>query len=331
MKRKLQVWSTKDLQEAGLSRRSIAAKVADGTFIRCSAGWFATALTPADVTEALRRGHRLTCISALDHHGAWVPLTSCRHEIVRRGGASDTASAFGPGVRTHGRLRSWPDDEPIMPVLVALEHAARCLSVEDFAILLDSVAHLRLAHRDDLEELLRSLPGKVRRGIGEIEPRAESGTETRVRRFLRRLGAHVEVQVRIAGVGRVDLVLGERLIIECDSREHHTREDAYQEDRRRDRQAMLHGYAVIRLTWRDVMITWERTMEYLRALVRRQIHRAPRIRRDGAPVSRPRLRTRPTIRARGAATRTLLGASQMATAAARDADPSGATSARLPR
>lgn len=60
-------------------------------------------------------------------------------------------TATGPGrirageaVRDHGFVRVWPDDGPIMPPRIALEHAARCLSVEDLAILLESAANARL-------------------------------------------------------------------------------------------------------------------------------------------------------------------------------------------
>jgi hypothetical protein len=42
-----------------------------------------------------------------------------------------------------------------------------------------------------------------------------------MRLLLRALGHRAEVQVRIAGVGRVDLVVDGWLIVECDSRAYH--------------------------------------------------------------------------------------------------------------
>lgn len=45
---------------------------------------------------------------------------------------------------------------------------------------------------------------------------------------------------------------GHRLAIEWDSIRYHTQEDAFQRDRTRDREAILHGWRVLRFTWEDV-------------------------------------------------------------------------------
>jgi len=306
----LKIWTYRDLRTAGVNRREIAARLESGTLRRCAPGWYAEAGAPADVTSALRRGNRLTCVPALKHYGVWVVHSSGLHEIGRRSTSAPLVPASDDSpVHTHGRLEAWPDDEPIMPLLVALEHASACVPVEDLAIMLDSVANRGLAHPDDLEGLLLRLPQKVHRAIGRIEKRAESGTETRVRRHLQKLRVKLGVQVRIAGVGRVDLLVGEKLIIECDSRQFHTGDDTYHEDRRRDREAVLRGYVVVRLTWRDVMLDWESTSTYLTELVRHEIHRAPRMRRTGQVESRPRLRTQPSLRTRVDIPRRVLGTS----------------------
>ncbi|MFJ4158821.1 DUF559 domain-containing protein [Microbacterium testaceum] len=82
---------------------------------------------------------------------------------------------------------------------------------------------------------------------------AESGPETIVRLMLRSLGLRWEAQVRIPLVGRVDFVVAKWLIIECDSKAHHSSWDAQREDRRRDRAAAAAGYGTLRLLAEDIL------------------------------------------------------------------------------
>lgn len=66
------------------------------------------------------------------------------------------------------------------------------------------------------------------------------------------MGFSVIVQPRIEGVGRVDLRVG-KLLIECDSKAHHTSMANYRNDRRRDRCALVRGWLKMRLTYEDVV------------------------------------------------------------------------------
>lgn len=101
---------------------------------------------------------------------------------------------------------------------------------------------------------------------------AESGTETLVRLKLRAGGIRVRPQMVIGGVGRVDLLIGARLVIEVDSREHHTSADAYESDRARDRKLTAMGYLVVRLSYRQVLHEWAEIEPDLLALIRRDAH-----------------------------------------------------------
>lgn len=286
----LQVVRRAELLARGLTRFEVDAEVAAGRLIRLGRSWYGDARTPEDVAAALRRGTRLTCVSALRHHGLWTPLVPGRHEIGHRRSPAEPP----PGVVGHGILRRWPDDGAILPPPHALDHAARCLSARDAAILFESAAHTGLVPLWQIDDILAGLPQRTRRALGQIDHRAESGTETVVRRFFERMGVQVEPQVRIDQVGRVDLRVGERLIIECDSRAHHTSEAAYAEDRRRDLQLVLRGYVVVRLTWADVMLHGEATEVLLRELIRTGRHRIPRSRRGGAHIV-PSPSTRPVV------------------------------------
>lgn len=74
-----------------------------------------------------------------------------------------------------------------------------------------------------------------------------------MRLILRSLGCSFEVQAPIEGVGRVDFLVEGWLIVECDSREHHSSWDEQRRDRRRDQAAASLGYATYRPIAEDSM------------------------------------------------------------------------------
>ena len=118
---------------------------------------------------------------------------------------------------------------------------------------IDSALHRRLLTARQLPELLAALPLRVRPRLADVDGRAMSGTESHMRLDLRRAGYLVELQVSIPGVGIVDMLVDRWHIVECDSREFHDGERHQENDRRRDGQAALLGYATSRFTYAQVM------------------------------------------------------------------------------
>lgn len=122
-------------------------------------------------------------------------------------------------------------------------------------------------------ELIRSwLPPSKRALLDLSEPDAQSGIETKVRLFLRSRRIPFSVQVAISDVGRVDLLVGDRLVIELDGRAFHTG-TAFEEDRARDFELITRGYLVLRISYRQVVHDWDRTRAGILALVARGEHR----------------------------------------------------------
>ncbi|CAM3472686.1 DUF559 domain-containing protein [Tsukamurella hominis] len=76
----------------------------------------------------------------------------------------------------------------------------------------------------------------------------------------------------------MDLLVGEKLIVECDSRNHHNDEHRT-EDNRRDRVAALGDYRVLRIDYAEVMFAWDTVFAEIMDLVRTRRHRAPRPKR----------------------------------------------------
>ena len=272
---------TAELVRAGLSRQQVARRVASGHWTRPARGWISNGAADPAVEAAVRSGAALSCISALRRRGIWTPLDATVHlrhadgrVRHRERGARDCAP-MGPPLPIH---------LPVDGLRVALEAAGGCLAPDDLTAVLDSVLNRGLASVEDLREWFDRYPRAVREAVARADSRAESGTESLVRLRLRRRRVKLRTQVQIAGVGRVDLLVGDRLVVEIDSKAHHTSLAAYQTDRTRDRALRAAGYHVIRLTYDDVMHRWQQVETDLLAMIRRHDHRWPRTRsRESGP------------------------------------------------
>jgi very-short-patch-repair endonuclease len=144
----------------------------------------------------------------------------------------------------------------VVPVVLALEHAFRCLRPEWALAIVDSALHSRQLRPDALTALAARLPAHLAVVARSADGRAESGVESIARYLLVLLGLRVEVQVVIDGVGRVDLLVEGRLIIELDGRAWHDDPAAFARDRRRDAAAVIGRHRVLRFDYRQVLFEW---------------------------------------------------------------------------
>ncbi|TAJ47127.1 MAG: DUF559 domain-containing protein [Herbiconiux sp.] len=180
------------------------------------------------------------------------------------------------GIALHRSHRAPFLDEPEGPVdsfAWALLHSITCQTKPDAIVTLDSALHQKRISRTELEFLVAGLPAKYRAYLELSDGSAASGLETKARLGLRRFNIPYRTQVKIAGVGSVDLVVGERLVVETDGREWHTKTEAYLEDRRRDLELAALGYAVLRLSYLQVMEQWDAVIDVIRSMVARDEHR----------------------------------------------------------
>lgn len=257
--------SYRDLRKAGHSRREITEALETGAITRFARGWYASANADREAMKAIQLGGRLGCLSGCQRHGLWIPPNAGSHIV------------YGEGC-TPARRRSSMHfaDAPqpktaIWPLLDCLDHVVHRHSTETSLIVLESALNLKLVTRADVRRLL--LPYLTRGdAIGRHLSCAESGSETRVRLFLQQRQVRVRPQVAIAGVGRVDLLVGRSLIIECDSQAHHSGATDYENDRARDLAARDLGYDTMRLSYRQIWRQWPSTMESILRQVHRQEH-----------------------------------------------------------
>lgn len=79
----------------------------------------------------------------------------------------------------------------------------------------------------------------------------------------------METQVQIRGVGRVDMVVEGRLIIELDGFDFHWDRATFLKDRRRNNAGMLSGLPTLRYVYEDLVFTPERVVAEVQTMLRR--------------------------------------------------------------
>ncbi|MFT3715903.1 MAG: hypothetical protein QM774_08130 [Gordonia sp. (in: high G+C Gram-positive bacteria)] len=257
------------LRHRGVTRPELERALADGSVRRLRRGWYAIDGAHPVVVEAVLGDGVCSCLSALRLHGVWVPTDRRTHIRARNSAHNRHGARF-----CHRHGRPLPETTAVDDVPIALAHAVRCLDAEGTVVVLDSIRNLGLMTSREVETALAETPLRVRRLLDRCD-QAESGTESMVRLRLRARRIGVRPQITIPGLGRVDLLVGSRLIIEVDSEEFHLTPEQWEKDHQRDRQAALLGYERIRLTYRDVVFGWARVEGQILDLIRREKHRYP--------------------------------------------------------
>jgi len=151
------------------------------------------------------------------------------------------------------RLRSPLDRSRPLLAGDALAHAAWCIGGDHFAAIVEKARFLGLLGGADLAALAQRSPRARRQMFDRLDPRAESGAEPLVRLALTRAGLSAVPRVRIPGVGRVDLLVGSRVIVEVDSVAWHDDDASRARDYRRDLMLFWLGYVVVRASWLQAM------------------------------------------------------------------------------
>lgn len=258
--------ATHELHADGFGRSAIAQAVRRGLIVRVRQGWYAEPGRTDELVRAARVGGRVTCSTALELQGFWVigdarlhvavaaASTQLRHSRDKtRRLATDHAQ-----VRVHwtdGAAR--PGSRLMVRTVDALRDYAQCASAELVGATADSIVHHKPKLHREIQRFADGSAATVRRVLAEVDGRSESGTEFLVRwRLRRRLRPSMRAQVKIEGVGRVDLLIGERLVVEVDSRRYHTDPDRFEKDRRRDAALSLRGYRVLRFSYHQVIDRW---------------------------------------------------------------------------
>ena len=264
----------RELRESGLSRWNIAAAMRDGTLSSPRRGVYERLGVCDEVRTATAHGGWIACVSAARHHGLWV---------------TDHGDGLHVGLRAHGRAYAhddcscvvhWSDDDAKRSVFgvpsarAVVRQVLRCQGLESFFVVLESALRLRKLSNADLVWLRQQTNAQARDAIGFARRDADSGLESLLRWRLRRHGLSVRTQQTIASVGRVDFVIGERLIVEVDGADNHDGESHRHKDLVRDANAAAWGYVTLRFDYAMVVHDWDTVELAILGLVDRGLHRA---------------------------------------------------------
>lgn len=262
----------------GLGPGAISRAVANGEIVRVRQGWYANPWLGLDEQHAARVGGQLACSSAAGRLGMWEPVVTSTHVCVPPNAArlrSPTSyrTRLGDGmpVEVH-----WTGLDPlgtrtVVSPVRCIEQIASCEAPEIALAVAESALHRGVLGAVDWQSALAGLPRRVRRLLGGAGRGSESGTESVFRYRIARAGVSVRQQVWIGGV-RVDCLIGERLVVEIDSRRHHADATA---DRQRDALLSALGYRVLRFDYFLVMEQWPVVEAAVLAAIARGDHLLP--------------------------------------------------------
>jgi len=256
--------SRQQLLAAGVPPRAIAAAVHSGVIVRARRGIYCLATAPVHVIRAVRVGGLAASTTAAETWGLWVPEERLT-EVWLPSNASRLRSAESRRVplaranrsrlRTHWEPLLDPDAATSWRVGAgdAVAQCFRRLSRDLAVAVLDSALRTGVVGHHELGSLAAVLPVRRRRWVHLADGRAGSGTESLIRLALYDAGLRVTPQVKIAGVGLVDLLVGTRVVIEVDSESWHSTPEQRAEDYRRDLELYRLGFVVVRVSYEQAM------------------------------------------------------------------------------
>jgi very-short-patch-repair endonuclease len=248
------VAATHELLARGHTEARIWRAAREGDVTRVRKGWYAVPSLHQDILGALRVGGRLACVSAAKLSGLWIPDEPALHVAV-----AETASRLRTPSNHRQRLAAHPDtgvvvhwsdsrrgSRLVVSPSQACAQAFSCIPQADAFVVLESALRHHLVPLSSLPGLVGELARGHHRVAACASDLSDSGSESMVKLALVRAGIPFRQQVWITGVGRVDFLIGSRLVIEVDSVTFHQDPHA---DRHRDGELGLRGYRVLRFMY----------------------------------------------------------------------------------
>lgn len=263
---------TAELKRLGVSERELTRAARSGEVVKPRRGVYALPTTTQAAHHAAEHGGVLGCCEAGVLHGLWILEVPEEHHVwmgasgTPRGACTSCHLHWDAGRATVGRL------PPVGNVLLQI---ASCGGEDAFFAALESALRQSLVPPGELAWLWKHLPLDMRWLVGFARADADSGLESLVRLRLHRIGITVRTQVQIRGVGEVDFVIGDRLIVEADGRENHDDATKRHKDLRRDAAAAALGYETLRFDYAMVVHHWEQVEAAIVAKLAEGAHLRP--------------------------------------------------------
>lgn len=259
---------TASLVSAGVSAHALRRAKEVGAVRRIRRGW--VALPDADplLVGAASRGVVLSCLTAAVRYGLWVPDARPIH-VAARPNAARLAVPEGVVVHWAVPLVERDPDAVVDGILNTLSLVAACQPTETALVVWESALNRGAVDREQLEQL--ALSPAARELLGRARPYSDSGLETIFVFRLRWLEVAMIPQAWVLG-HRVDVLIGERLVIQIDGASHTGAQRT--RDIEHDARLMLRGYHVLRFSYEQVMERWPEVQAVVMEAVAQGRHRA---------------------------------------------------------
>jgi len=258
-----------ELLDRGFRDGQLAAGVRSGAILRVRRGHFAVPGAPLDARVAVRLGGRVGCLSALRSYGLWggfrddaTHITLPRNAARLRWRVDDDGGLRADRYPARACVVHWRD-VPVrrrsprasswrVSLREALAEVASCAPRADVRAAFESSIEAGVLRLPEAQTLLDAV-WSGERALMTLRGGSGSGAESHLVEILLGLGAAFVQQAEFAGVGRVDALVEQRLVIEVDGYRYHSAEAQFEADRRRDAQLLALGYPVLRLSARTVI------------------------------------------------------------------------------
>lgn len=277
----------RQLLRRGLTPMELTDAVRSGELLRARRDRYALPGTERAILEAVRIGGLLSCVSAGDLHGIWVPDQPFTHvamarEASRMRSPRDRFVSLTADNRDGCELHWWPLIDPdaarlhSVGVADALAHIIRCQSRMVAVAALDSALYESKISPADLDRIFAAIPAKFAALRNDIDCRCMSGIETNVRLLCLDAGVRCVPQVHFPGIGTVDFVLEGCVVVETDGHKGHTSDSEQKRDYDRDIALAARGYIVLRFNYRQVMFHPEAVLAAIRGALQSHARYVPR-------------------------------------------------------
>ncbi|MFT4052478.1 MAG: DUF559 domain-containing protein [Microbacterium sp.] len=268
LRRRDGVAHSRTVRDAGYSKHQIAVAVRSGSACRVRRSWLLLPGADAGLRTAAEIGGRLTCVSAAQRLGLWVP----EHPPVPHLVVPPTASARASDTRVLHWAQApvvLPRTEPVEHPINVLFHVARCLPRADAMCVWESALRKGLVDSDVLARVRwrSTRAAELAAVAGSL---SDSGIESAFVELLRAAGLAVRQQVWVDG-HPLDGLVGDRLAVQLDGFAHHQARDR-RRDLRADARLALRGYTVLRFDYQQVLFEPQEVLDTILTAVAQGLH-----------------------------------------------------------
>ncbi|GAA4177774.1 endonuclease domain-containing protein [Gryllotalpicola koreensis] len=264
------------LYSAGFSKRRIQEELSAGRIV----AYGKLLVGRPTVSPAFRRAAtmraRLACITAAKSMGLWTLETDAFHVVPPASNSHVHPDGRLPRARVHWSSSPIEPDRSRLVVESgrnALAHIADCQPIAAAVATFDSAVRKGLVSVEELQRLASVRRGRFARVVALVSDHADSGLESLTRVRLLWEGVACREQVVIDG-HPVDLLIGDRLIIQLDGKQHLEDPEQLERDRWQDRRLRRMGYTVLRYSYDDVVANWPTTWAEIRSHLAQSAHLA---------------------------------------------------------